>query len=90
MPPGRGSADVAGDASLPVRLLFVGLPLTVVAGTLLAYYLIPGAGWAPAALIAAVLAPTDAALGLAVVANRAVPCGSAGRSTSRAVSTTGS
>jgi NhaP-type Na+/H+ or K+/H+ antiporter len=35
--------------------------------------MIPDVGWAPAALVATILAPTDAALGLAVVTNRAVP-----------------
>ena len=33
----------------------------------------PEVGWAAAALIATILAPTDAALGLAVVTNKAVP-----------------
>jgi NhaP-type Na+/H+ or K+/H+ antiporter len=65
--------DVEGDAGLPNRLLFVGLPLTVVAGTMLAHLTLPGVGWAAAALIATILAPTDAALGLEVVTNRAVP-----------------
>ena len=65
--------DVEGDASLPNRLLFVGLPLTIAAGALVAYLLLPGVEWAPAALLATILAPTDAALGLAVVTNRAVP-----------------
>ena len=65
--------DVEGDESLPQRLLFVGLPLTIAAGALVAYLLIPDAGWGPAALIAAILAPTDVALGLAVVTKRAVP-----------------
>lgn len=65
--------DVEGDASLPRRLLFVGLPLTVIAGALLAYLTFPEVGWAAAALIATILAPTDAALGLAVVTNKAVP-----------------
>lgn len=65
--------DVEGDASLPGRLLFIGLPLTVVLGTVLARLLEPGIGWAAAALVATILAPTDAALGLAVVTNRAVP-----------------
>lgn len=64
--------DVEGDASLPSRLLFVGLPLAVAAGTLIAHLLLPGAGWPLAALIATILAPTDAALGLAVVTSRAV------------------
>jgi NhaP-type Na+/H+ or K+/H+ antiporter len=65
--------DVEGDAGLPRRLLFVGLPLTIVAGALLAYLMFPQVGWAAAALIATILAPTDAALGLAVVTNKAVP-----------------
>jgi NhaP-type Na+/H+ or K+/H+ antiporter len=65
--------DVEGDLRLPVRLLFVGLPLTIVLGTLAAKVLVPEAGWAAAALIATILAPTDAALGLAVVVNPAVP-----------------
>ncbi len=65
--------DVEGDADLPRRLLFIGLPLTVVVGALLAYLVLPEIGWAAAALIATILAPTDAALGLAVVTNKAVP-----------------
>ncbi|HWN62387.1 MAG TPA: cation:proton antiporter [Streptosporangiaceae bacterium] len=65
--------DVDGDSELPDRLLFIGLPLTVAAGTLIARFLLPGVTWALAALIATILAPTDAALGLAVVTNRAVP-----------------
>ena len=65
--------DVEGDAGLPRRLLFIGLPLTVLAGALLAYLMFPEVGWAAAALVATILAPTDAALGLAVVTNKAVP-----------------
>lgn len=65
--------DVEGDAHLPVRLLFIGLPLTIALGTVAAKMLFPEAGWAAAALIASILAPTDAALGLAVVTNTAVP-----------------
>jgi sodium/hydrogen exchanger family protein len=45
----------------------------VIVGALLAYLMFPGIGWAVAALIAIILAPTDAALGLAVVTNKAVP-----------------
>jgi sodium/hydrogen antiporter len=65
--------DVEGDAGLPRRLLFIGLPLTVIAGALLAHLIFPAVGWAAAALVATILAPTDAALGLAVVTNKAVP-----------------
>jgi sodium/hydrogen antiporter len=65
--------DVEGDTGLPRRLLFVGLPLTIAAGALVAYLVFPEVGWAAAALLATILAPTDAALGLAVVSNAAVP-----------------
>ena len=65
--------DVRSDARLPTRLLLFGFPLTLVAGTLAAKLLFPLESWAMAALIASILAPTDAALGLAVVTNRAVP-----------------
>jgi NhaP-type Na+/H+ or K+/H+ antiporter len=65
--------EVEGDSRLPGRLLLVGLPLTIVLGTVAAKVLFPEAGWAAAALIATILAPTDAALGLAVVTNPAVP-----------------
>jgi sodium/hydrogen antiporter len=65
--------EVEGDARVPIRLLLVGLPLTIALGTVAARVLFPEAGWAAAALIASILAPTDAALGLAVVTNPAVP-----------------
>jgi NhaP-type Na+/H+ or K+/H+ antiporter len=65
--------DVEGGSELPERLLFAGLPLTVAAGTLAAHFLFHGVQWALAALIATILAPTDSALGLAVVTNKVVP-----------------
>jgi NhaP-type Na+/H+ or K+/H+ antiporter len=65
--------EVEGDARLPVRLLLMGLPLTIILGTVVARVLVPEAGWAAAALVATILAPTDAALGLAVVVDPAVP-----------------
>jgi NhaP-type Na+/H+ or K+/H+ antiporter len=65
--------EVEGDARIPSRLLLVGLPLTIALGTVVGKALFPDAGWAAAALVASILAPTDAALGLAVVSNPAVP-----------------
>ncbi len=65
--------DIGSDLGLPNRLLFIGLPLTIILGAVLAYLVFPGSGWAAAALIATILAPTDAALGLAVVTNKSVP-----------------
>ena len=61
------------DAGVPGRLLSVGLLLTLVLGAVVAMLVVPGLTWAEAALIAAVLAPTDAALGMAVVTDKAVP-----------------
>lgn len=62
-----------GNAGLPARLLTIGLPLTVGALTLLVHLLIPDVSWAEAALIGAILAPTDAALGQEVVTDASVP-----------------
>ena len=59
--------------ALPVRLLSTGLPLCMGLGTLVAVALFPELTVWHAALIAAILAPTDAALGQAVVSNEGVP-----------------
>ncbi len=64
---------VRKEAFLPGRLLGIGLPLTIVAGTAAAMVIVPGIGFWPAAVIAIILAPTDAALGQAVVSNEEVP-----------------
>jgi NhaP-type Na+/H+ or K+/H+ antiporter len=56
-----------GEASIPGRLLGFGLPLTIVAGFAVAAPLLGDLGWAELLLIAVILAPTDAALGQAVV-----------------------
>ena len=61
------------EHDLPVRLLSIGLPLTIVAGTLLAVVVLGGLSFWEAALVAVILAPTDAALGQAVVSNKRVP-----------------
>lgn len=61
------------EHTLPIRLLAVGMPLTVVLGTLLALWLFPEFSIWQAAVVAAILAPTDAALGQAVVSNPRVP-----------------
>ena len=61
------------DAWLPLRLLAIGLPLTMALGAVMARLVFPSVSWSEAALVAAILAPTDAALGIAVVTNPAVP-----------------
>ena len=61
------------QVAIPGRLLGIGLPLTVAFGAGLAVVLFPGLSLTEAALLGAVLAPTDAALGQAVVSNKRVP-----------------
>ncbi len=56
-----------------VRMLAIGMPLTILLGALLAGALFDGLGFWPALVLAAILAPTDAALGQAVVSNKKVP-----------------
>ncbi|MGO4603964.1 cation:proton antiporter [Terrabacter sp. 2YAF2] len=56
-----------------LRLLAVGLPLTVLLGWALAAWLWPGLGLWLALFVGAALAPTDAALGIPVVTNPVVP-----------------
>jgi NhaP-type Na+/H+ or K+/H+ antiporter len=60
-------------AILPVRLLLVGLPLTVIIGGLVAAGLFSGITLAEAALMGAILAPTDAGLGQAIVNSPLIP-----------------
>jgi sodium/hydrogen antiporter len=57
----------------PSRLLLIGLPLTMLAGVWVGALVFPGMALASAALLATMLAPTDAALGRKVVADAAVP-----------------
>ncbi len=61
------------ELGLPVRLLAIGMPLTIAAGVGAAAWLLPGFGFWEAAVLAAILAPTDAALGQAVVSSPKVP-----------------
>ena len=61
------------EPSLSGRLLGIGLPLTMIAGAVLAAVVLPGIEIWQAALVGVILAPTDAALGQAVVANPRVP-----------------
>ena len=58
---------------IPLRMLGIGLPLTIASGAFVAHLLIPEFSFWEVALLAALLAPTDAALGQAVVSNPRVP-----------------
>ena len=58
---------------LPVRLLTIGLPLCIVLGTFVAWLLFEDLNFWQAAVLATIVAPTDAALAHAVVTNPLVP-----------------
>jgi NhaP-type Na+/H+ or K+/H+ antiporter len=61
------------DAALPGRLLGIGLPLTIGLGTVAAALLFTDLSIWEAGIIGAIIAPTDAALGAAVISNLRVP-----------------
>ncbi len=57
----------------PFRMLLLGLPLAVIIGSAWALLFLPGWPLAAIVLVAAIMAPTDAALGQSVVTNPLVP-----------------
>ena len=66
-------ADLRKDVGTYVRLLGIGLPLTILLGWGLAAWFFPELGLWLALFLGAALAPTDAALGVPVVTNPVVP-----------------
>ncbi|MCX5013017.1 cation:proton antiporter [Streptomyces sp. NBC_00555] len=67
------AGDLRREEFLPLRLLAVGMPVTIALGWLVAWPLLPGLGMWELALIGIILAPTDAALGQQAVSNKRVP-----------------
>jgi len=65
--------QVRNDKSLILRLLGIGMPLTILLGAACLLGLLPGEGLAFAALLGVILAPTDAALGLPIFNEPKVP-----------------
>ena len=65
--------ELRRDRALPGRLLGLGLPLTMAAGTVAAKLLFPGLSWWVCAVIGTAVAPTDAALGAAIIEDKRVP-----------------
>jgi sodium/hydrogen antiporter len=63
------------DLPVTARLLAIGLPLSMVAGTAMAVVVFPSLPLALAGLIAVSLAPTDAALSASVIADERLPMG---------------
>ena len=66
-------AQLRQRKAIPARLLLIALPLIMLSGAVVGYLIFPHIGWYQAALIAAILAPTDAALGASVLADKTVP-----------------
>lgn len=65
--------ELVSNYAIPARMLLIGMPLTILLGTGVAHWVSPDASWTIALLVAAILAPTDAALGQAVVTSPRVP-----------------
>jgi NhaP-type Na+/H+ or K+/H+ antiporter len=61
------------EYNFPLRLLGIGMPAAIVLGALAAWLIFPSLGIWAAALLATVLVPTDAALGIAVVSDKSLP-----------------
>ena len=61
------------NVRIPRRLLLIGLPLTILFGFGVGMLMFDGLGLFEIAILATMLAPTDAALGKAVVTNESVP-----------------
>jgi NhaP-type Na+/H+ or K+/H+ antiporter len=66
-------AKLRRDMRFPVRLLGIGLPGSVVLGSLLAAWLLDDVSWALAGFVGATLAPTDAALSAQVINDQRIP-----------------
>ena len=65
--------ELIREHRIPVRPLSIGLPLTIVAGTVAAAVFLHELTFWEGAVLATILAPTDAALGQAVVSSPRVP-----------------
>ena len=65
--------ELIRERRLPLRLLLIGLPITMISGALIARPLFPDMGKWALILMALILSPTDAALGQAVVTSKFVP-----------------
>jgi NhaP-type Na+/H+ or K+/H+ antiporter len=66
-------SELIGSAKLPGRLLVIGMPLIILAGTILAALMFTELSIWEAAILGAILAPTDAGLGHAVMSSKRVP-----------------
>ena len=65
--------ELRHDLSIPVRLLGIGLPLSIALGGVLAGLMFDSFPWALAGFVGAALAPTDAALSVQVINDSRIP-----------------
>lgn len=70
---GLNTHKLRHEAAFPARLLGIGLPLTIILGSLVAIVMFPDLLVFEAVALAVLLAPTDAALGQAVVTDERLP-----------------
>jgi NhaP-type Na+/H+ or K+/H+ antiporter len=68
-----GLASLSGNRNLPIRLLSIGMLLTIVLGLGAALLVFDGFSTWDAGILAAILAPTDAGLGAVIVNSPQVP-----------------
>jgi NhaP-type Na+/H+ or K+/H+ antiporter len=64
---------LSGNVAIPARMLLIGMPLTIAFGAVAAKWVSPEQPWSLAFMVAAILTPTDAALGQSVVTSPRVP-----------------
>jgi NhaP-type Na+/H+ or K+/H+ antiporter len=65
--------ELLRERTIPLRMLLLGLPVAILLGAVAAWALLPGWPIFALALIAAILSPTDAALGQSVITDETVP-----------------
>jgi len=65
--------ELRRDVYFPARLLGIGLPLSIIIGSLMAAWMFDDFSWALAGFVGATLAPTDAALSAQVVNDQRIP-----------------
>lgn len=66
-------SQLKAGRGLPIRLLSIGMPLTIALGVACAMVVLTGLSWAEAGILATILAPTDAGLGQVIVSSERVP-----------------
>lgn len=65
--------SLKSNRNLPIRLLTSGMLLTILLGALGAMWIFPTLSWQEAGILAAILAPTDAGLGIVIFNSPLVP-----------------